>query len=54
MRLTPISRRDFIKRLRSMGWEGPESGGKHQYMIKGEAKLPIPNPHGRGEISVRC
>jgi len=27
-------------------------GGKHEFMIKGAMKLPIPNPHGRSEISV--
>jgi predicted RNA binding protein YcfA (HicA-like mRNA interferase family) len=52
MRLTPIRRRDFIKRLRKLGWEGPFSGGKHEYMVKGDFKLAIPNPHGSGEISV--
>ena len=52
MRLTPIHRRDFVKRLRSLGWEGPFAGGKHEFMLKGESKLPIPNPHGSGEISV--
>ena len=52
MRLTPISRGDFIKRLRDLDWEGPYSGGKHEYMLKGPMKLPIPNPHGSGEISV--
>ena len=52
MRLTPIHRRDFIKRLRKLGWEGPFAGGKHDFMSKGEFNLPIPNPHGSGEISV--
>lgn len=52
MRLTPISRRDFIKRLRNLGWEGPFVGGKHEFMVKGAMKLPIPNPHGSREISV--
>lgn len=55
MRLTPIHRRDFIRRLKALGWDGPFSGGKHQYhqyMAKGEVVLPIPNPHGSGEISV--
>jgi predicted RNA binding protein YcfA (HicA-like mRNA interferase family) len=52
MRLTPISRRDFIKRLRNLGWEGPFAGGKHEFMVKGATKLPIPNPHGSSEISV--
>jgi predicted RNA binding protein YcfA (HicA-like mRNA interferase family) len=52
MRLTPISRRDFIRRLRNLGWDGPFPGGKHEFMVKGAMKLPIPNPHGSGGISV--
>ena len=51
MRLTPITRRELIKRLRNLGWDGPFSGGKHQFMIKGAMKLPSPNPHG-GVLSV--
>ena len=51
MRLTPVSRRELIKRLRSLGWDGPFSGGKHQFMVHGAMKLPIPNPHG-GILSV--
>ena len=46
MRLTPITRRELIKRLRNLGWDGPFSGGKHQFMVRGAMKLPIPNPHG--------
>jgi len=45
-----IKRRDFIKALQKAGFEGPYSGGKHQYMIKGTLRLVIPNPH-RKEIS---
>ena len=52
MKLSPIRRRDFIKRLRKLGWDGPFSGGRHQYMGKGEHNVHIPNPHGNGEISV--
>jgi len=52
MRLTPIHRRDFIKRLRKLGWDGPFAGGRHEFMTKGDFKVPIPNPHGSGEISV--
>jgi predicted RNA binding protein YcfA (HicA-like mRNA interferase family) len=51
MRLTPITRRELIKRLRKLGWEGPLSGGKHQFMVKRAMKLPIPNPRG-GVLSV--
>ncbi len=42
----PIKRKDLIRALRSLGFEGPYSGGRHQYMVKGELKLYIPNPHG--------
>lgn len=46
-----ISRREFIKKLRNFGFQGPFSGGKHQFMIKDRLKLRIPNPHGSGDIS---
>jgi predicted RNA binding protein YcfA (HicA-like mRNA interferase family) len=45
-----IGRRDLIRYLRAFGFEGPYAGGKHQYMIGGEIKLSIPNPH-QGDIS---
>lgn len=41
----PIGRRDLIRYLRKAGFEGPYVGGKHQYMVKGELKLALPNPH---------
>lgn len=47
----PISRRGLIRNLRKVGFEGPYSGGKHQYMVKGQHKLALPNPH-IGDISV--
>ena len=46
----PISRRDLVRYLREIGFDGPYPGGKHQYMVKGELKLTIPNPH-QGDIS---
>jgi len=46
----PIKHRDLIRALRRLSFDGPYSGGRHQYMVKGELKLYIPNPHG-GEIS---
>jgi predicted RNA binding protein YcfA (HicA-like mRNA interferase family) len=42
----PIKRKDLIHYLRQLGFEGPYVGGKHQYMVKGEIRLAIPNPHG--------
>jgi predicted RNA binding protein YcfA (HicA-like mRNA interferase family) len=52
MKLSPIHRRDFIKRMRALGWEGPFPGGRHLYMSKGAHNVHIPNFHGSGEISV--
>jgi predicted RNA binding protein YcfA (HicA-like mRNA interferase family) len=50
-RLIPISRQEFISRLKELGFDGPHSGGKHQYMIKGSIRLTVPNPHKK-EIGV--
>ncbi|MDZ7288456.1 MAG: type II toxin-antitoxin system HicA family toxin [candidate division KSB1 bacterium] len=41
----PIKRKDLIYYLRELGFDGPHAGGKHQYMVKGEIKLSLPNPH---------
>lgn len=49
-RLTPISRRDLIRRLKKLGFEGPFSGGRHQFMVRQDRRLILPNPH-RGDIS---
>jgi len=40
-----ISRRNLIKKLRSVDFDGPYSGTRHQFMLKGSHKLRIPNPH---------
>ena len=47
----PIKRKDLIYYLRQLGFEGPYSGGNHQYMLKRKENitLVIPNPH-RGDI----
>ena len=50
-RLCPVSLAQLIGRLREFGFEGPYSGGKHLFMVKGDLRLTIPNPH-RGEISL--
>jgi predicted RNA binding protein YcfA (HicA-like mRNA interferase family) len=41
----PISRNDLIRYLRKLGFEGPYSGGKHQFMMKNDLTPRIPNPH---------
>lgn len=40
-----IKRADLIAELRKIGFTGPESGGKHQFMLKESLKITIPNPH---------
>ena len=45
----PVSRRDLIRHLLRLGFDGPFSGGKHQFMIRGEVTVRIPNPH-RGDV----
>jgi predicted RNA binding protein YcfA (HicA-like mRNA interferase family) len=50
-RLTPISRRELVRRLQALGFSGPYVGGRHEFMLKGELRLILPNPH-RGEIGV--
>jgi len=45
-----ISWRKLVQRFRRAGFDGPYSGGRHLFMIKGMLKIRIPNPH-RGDIS---
>jgi len=44
----PIRRKDLIRFLKQLGFSGPYSGGKHEFMVRksDQLKLTIPNPHG--------
>ena len=46
-----MSRKELIRKFRALGYEGPVSGGRHQFMLKGSQKIRIPNPHGTADIS---
>ena len=46
----PIKRRELIRRLRSLGWTGPEPGHRHMFMRLGAHTVRIPNPHGSGDV----
>ena len=46
-RLTPLSRRELIRRLRQLGFDGPYTGGRHVFMLRGNQRLTIPNLHRR-------
>jgi predicted RNA binding protein YcfA (HicA-like mRNA interferase family) len=43
----PIRRRDLIDCLQRAGFDGPYSGGKHQFLIRRQDnhRLVLPNPH---------
>ena len=47
----PVKRRDLITGLRALGFDGPFSGGKHEFMTRGDVVVTVPNPH-RGDIGV--
>lgn len=46
-KITPISRPDLIDCLRRLGFEGPFVGGRHQFMVRKQLRLIIPNTHGK-------
>ncbi len=50
-RFVPVSRRELIRRLVVLGFDGPYAGGWYEFLLRGDMRLILPNPH-RGEISV--
>lgn len=50
-RFGPVTRRELISHLRELGFSGPRPGGRHEFMVRGELRLPLPNPH-QHDISV--
>lgn len=44
-KLSPVKRGNMIARLKRLGFEGPFSGGKHQFLVNGTVRLTLPNPH---------
>jgi len=43
----PTTRTKLIRFRRRLGFHGPYSGGKHQFMTKEQIRVRIPNPHRR-------
>ena len=41
----PVKRRDLIVYLRRLDFNGPYSGGRHEFMYKGNVTVVLPNPH---------
>ena len=42
-RWAPCKRRDFIRRLRKIGFDGPFYGTRHQFMVYEQHRLAIPS-----------
>lgn len=42
-RWTPCKRREFIRRLRRLGFEGPFAGTRHQFLIFSQHRLAVPS-----------
>jgi len=42
-RWTPCKRSDFVRRLRKLGFEGPYSGTRHQFLVHGNHRLTVPS-----------
>ena len=47
----PVSHKELIRKLRELGFRGPYSGGRHQFMARGALKVRIPNPHKSQDIT---
>ena len=44
----PCKRRDFIKKLSKLGFEGPYSGTRHQFIVFENHRLVIPSDASDG------
>ena len=49
--MSPVSRRELLRRLTELGFDGPYVGGRHEFMIRDRRRIVLPNPH-RSDIGV--
>jgi predicted RNA binding protein YcfA (HicA-like mRNA interferase family) len=49
-KLVPVSRRELIRRLGDLGFNGPFTGTDHEFMTKGTVRVKLPNPHHGQDI----
>ncbi len=42
-RWSPCKRQEFIRRLRKLGFDGPFSGTRHQFLVYQQQRLTIPS-----------
>jgi len=41
----PLRRREFVRKLRALGFGGPYSGTRHQFLVSGQKRQTIPSNH---------
>ncbi len=51
-RLTPLSAREVIRKLRALGFEGPYAGGRHSRMVHPLTQTVIPSSIHRKDMGV--
>ena len=51
-KLIPVSRRELIRRLGDLGFNGPFTGTDHEFMTKGAVRVKLPNLHHGQDIGV--
>jgi hypothetical protein len=39
----PLKRREFVRKLRALGFDGPFSGTRHQFMVFGQHRQTVPS-----------
>ena len=42
-RWNPCRRREFVRRMRALGFDGPFSGTRHQFMVFSGHRLTVPS-----------
>jgi predicted RNA binding protein YcfA (HicA-like mRNA interferase family) len=52
-KLSPLKSQELIRKLRRLGFVGPQSGGRHPHMIHADTKKMVPIPMHKGkDVSV--
>jgi predicted RNA binding protein YcfA (HicA-like mRNA interferase family) len=53
MKLKPLHRKELIRKIKKLGFDGPFIWGNHDYLInKNNFKIVIPNTHSWKDIPV--
>ena len=42
-RWTPCKRREFLRKLKALGFEGPFAGSRHHFFVRGQNRLTVPS-----------